>query len=96
MEETKQCPRCGNKVPKHVTQCRKNGCYYCFPMSCEDCGREVKGRVFCRECSESGIYNFQRTEALPPSKSLRPEEESVKKLVWKMLNDPGNEEIEED
>lgn len=85
-EETKICPRCGNEVLERRAQCAK--CHYCFPMSCEGCGREVMGRIFCRECSESGEYHFQRTESL---RLTRPEEKSAEKLVEQMLNDPRNE-----
>lgn len=90
-EETKQCPRCGNKVLKHLAQCAD--CHYSFMMLCAGCGRDVQGRAFCRECSESGVYHFQRTNALPLAQPLQPEEKSVRKLVHKLLNDPGNEEI---
>jgi len=92
-EKMKTCPRCGNKVLEHVTQCRKDGCNYCFPMSCAGCGREIKGRVFCRECAEHGVYHFQRASTLPPMQPLQPEEKNVRKLVHKLLNDPNNSEV---
>ena len=90
-EETKQCPRCGKKVLNRRAKCQK--CGYRFPMSCEGCGRETVGRVFCPECAESGVYHFQRSQLLQP---IRPEEKSVRKFVSGLLNGPGNEEIEVD
>lgn len=90
-EETKTCPRCGEEVLEHLAQCSK--CHYAFLMLCGGCGRDVQGRVFCRECSESGIYHFQRTNVLPPAQPLSPEEKSVEKLVYELLNNPRSEEI---
>jgi len=82
MSKTKKCPRCGEDVLERRPVCRK--CDYRFPMSCEGCGREVVGRVFCKECAESGYYHHNRAESLP---SIRPEEKNVEKFVWNMLKD---------
>jgi len=78
-QETKQCPRCDTTVLERRPICRK--CGFRFPMSCEGCGREVVGRVFCPECIEPGVYHFQRTESLEssphPMQSLQPTAEKA-------------------
>jgi hypothetical protein len=85
MEETKTCPQCGKKVPEQSAYCiNKEFCHYAFLMSCQGCGREVRGRVFCRECIEPGVYHFQRTES---AELIRPGEESAKKFVNNALKD---------
>ena len=93
-EETKTCPKCGEKVLEHLAQCAE--CHYPFLMLCAGCGRDVRGRAFCRECVKPGVYHFQRASTLPPIQPLQPEEKSVRKLVYKLLNDPNNSEIGED
>ena len=59
-EKTKICPVCGEKVLERRAQCEK--CHYCFVMLCVGCGRDVVGNVFCPECSEPGVYHFQRNQ----------------------------------
>jgi len=58
VNEIKQCPQCGEHVLEHRPICRN--CGYRFQMSCEGCGREVVGRVFCAECIDSGVYHWAR------------------------------------
>lgn len=82
MESYKICPRCGEKVLERCSRCRD--CGYYFPMSCEGCGREVAGRIFCPECIEPGHYHHNRVESL---QSIRPGEKSVEKFVRNMLKD---------
>ena len=57
-EETKTCPKCGEKVLERRSKCPE--CHYCFPMSCEGCGREIAGRESCPECIEPGKYHWNR------------------------------------
>ncbi len=77
-QETKQCPRCGTTVLARRPICRNHhrhtGCGFRFPMSCEGCGREVTGRVFCPECIEPGVYHWSRveTDALQDSQKVEP------------------------
>ena len=82
MESYKTCPRCGENILERRAICRY--CDYRFPMSCDGCGREVVGRVFCSECVEPGYYHHNRAESLP---SIRPGEENVEKFVRNMLKD---------
>lgn len=90
MEETKTCPQCGEEVSERLAYCsNKKYCHFAFPMSCQGCGREIRGRVFCRECIESGIYHFQRAESLQSSQS---DEESARKFVNNALKDLKTDE----
>lgn len=70
----KTCPRCNEKVSDQKAQCPT--CHFPFPMSCEGCGRETKGRVFCRECSEQG---FQK------SQPLQSEQKNAEKFINNVL-----------
>lgn len=79
-EETKICPRCGEQVLERRPICRH--CGFRFLMSCQGCGREIVGRVFCPECIEPGIYSWQRIESAQP---LQSDKNCAEKLLLKIL-----------
>ena len=82
MTKTKTCPRCGKDILERRPICRE--CGHRFPMSCEGCGREVVGRVFCQECAVPGQYHHNRAESLSP---IRPEEKKAEKFTRSMLKE---------
>ena len=50
--EIKECPQCKNQCREVDARCKN--CGYRFWMVCGGCGRDVRGRTLCNECSVPG------------------------------------------
>lgn len=64
----KKCPKCGLMNEDDAAKCKghlamnNRVCMHQFTNNCKGCGRDVRGREYCRECVTPGVCHWQRNE----------------------------------